>query len=358
MTISMFRLLTDAYFYNTKSPIMKKLCLLALVLFFLTGCQERKAEYIRQDTAEFRIAARQQEHPGKKLMETYCYACHSPTAAMMEGRIAPPMAAVKAHYLIGDPSREEFVQQVITFIEEPAAEKSKMRGAINRFGLMPYQEFPEGAVEQIAAYIFDYKIEVPVWFSEHWEEGLGKGQYRQQGRQMGKGMGRGMGKGMGMQPQTKAEKGMEIALETKKLLGQNLMQAIQKKGTIHALEFCNVEASPLTISMAEKYKASVQRVSDKNRNPQNLASAEEAELVDLFSHQVSAGKDPTPVMMPQNGKTRFYYPIVTNSMCLQCHGKNEDIEPQVREKILKLYPQDMAVGYSENQVRGIWKIEF
>jgi hypothetical protein len=110
--------------------------------------------------------------------------------------------------------------------------------------------------------------------------------------------------------------------------------------------------------MAEKYNATVQRVSDKYRNPQNKATPEEEELIDLFSHQVSAGKDPQPVMMPQNGTTRFYYPIVTNSMCLQCHGKPGDIAPQVREKILKLYPQDKAVGYSENEVRGIWKIEF
>ncbi len=96
---------------------MKKIFLPALALFFLTGCQEKKADYIKQDKAEFRIAARQQEHPGKKLMETYCYTCHSPSAPMMEGRIGPPMAAVKAHYLMGDPTREEFIQQVVSFVD-------------------------------------------------------------------------------------------------------------------------------------------------------------------------------------------------------------------------------------------------
>ncbi len=84
------------------------------------------------------------------------------------------------------------------------------------------------------------------------------------------------------------------------------MQANQSTGTVHALEFCNVEAMPLTNSMDLKYNAVVERVSDRNRNLKNLASAEESALIDLFSHQVSAGKDLQPVMMPNNGKTRFY----------------------------------------------------
>lgn len=45
-------------------------------------------------------------------------------------------------------------------------------------------------------------------------------------------------------------------------------------------------------------------------------------------------------------------------MCLQCHGTPENINPEVRVKTLKLYPKDLAVGYSENQVRGIWSITF
>ncbi len=334
---------------------MKNLILLTSILLFFGSCQERQPKYqlLMAAQAQDQIRA-EQEHPGKKLMETYCYTCHSPTAPRMEGRIGPPMAAVKAHYLTGDPSQEKFVQQIVSFVDEPSVKKSRMPAAVRRFGLMPYQQYPDGAVEKIAEYMYDHQIEEPDWFAEHWKAGPGKGMYRQQGRPMGQGMGR----GMGMQQQNAADKGLEIAQETKKLLGQNLMGAIQKEGTIHALEFCNVEAIPLTTSMAEKYNASVQRVSDKNRNPQNRATREEEELIDLFSHQVSAGKDPQPVLIPEKGKTRFYYPIVTNSMCLQCHGKPEDIDPQVRAKILKLYPQDRAMGYSENEVRGIWKIEF
>ena len=42
---------------------------------------------------------------------------------------------------------------------------------------------------------------------------------------------------------------------------------------------------------------------------------------------------------------------------MQCHGKKDtDIHSSVYENILKIYPEDKAVGYSENQIRGIWTV--
>jgi len=65
-----------------------------------------------------------------------------------------------------------------------------------------------------------------------------------------------------------------------------------------------------------------------------------------------------PVVLEKGNKIQFYYPIETNTMCLQCHGKPEQINPEVRAKTLQLYPKDLAIGYSENEVRGIWSITF
>ena len=46
-------------------------------------------------------------------------------------------------------------------------------------------------------------------------------------------------------------------------------------------------------------------------------------------------------------------------MCLQCHGKpNSDIQNPVLLKLNNLYPQDKAIGYQINEVRGIWNITF
>jgi len=43
---------------------------------------------------------------------------------------------------------------------------------------------------------------------------------------------------------------------------------------------------------------------------------------------------------------------------LQCHGKIESIDPKVLDKIKWLYPGDLATGYNENEVRGVWSILF
>lgn len=55
----------------------------------------------------------------------------------------------------------------------------------------------------------------------------------------------------------------------------------------------------------------------------------------------------------------YYKPILTAMpACLQCHGNEEQIEPETWKKIQALYPEDKATGYGLNELRGMWKIEF
>jgi len=52
-----------------------------------------------------------------------------------------------------------------------------------------------------------------------------------------------------------------------------------------------------------------------------------------------------------------YYPILTQELCLQCHGTNTQIQEATATRLNNLYPKDLAKGYAENQVRGIWVVE-
>ena len=154
------------------------------------------------------------------------------------------------------------------------------------------------------------------------------------------------------------ETGLRFANSTQAVLGKNLMKAINEKGAEDALAFCNEKAYPLTDSMAQVLKVSIKRVSDKPRNKNNLANGNEAAHIKAFKETLSKGERPKPVVMEINGKMVGHYAIITNKMCLQCHGTiNKEILPQTYSRINTLYPGDKATGYAENQVRGLWVIE-
>ncbi len=310
------------------------------------------------------------EHPGKALIEQYCYACHSPSAPHDE-RLGPPMIAIKKHYISEDSSKESFTNDMISWLEDPSEERSKMPGAVRRFGVMPKQKFPEDVIRKIADYMFEYEIEQPDWFEDHFREmqgqGHGKGQGMKHGR--GQGMGHGQGQGFGKgkdetNQKNKADKdpgtiGLRIARTTKAELGKNLMQAINRKGTAQALEFCNTRAYPITDSMATVHNALIKRVSDKPRNPLNNATAAEVSYIEEYKVQLANGEEPQPMILTKGEVSTFYYPIVTNTLCMQCHGEaGTDILPETLSAIEELYPEDKATGYSENMVRGMWRIQF
>ena len=146
----------------------------------------------------------------------------------------------------------------------------------------------------------------------------------------------------------------DYASETKRLLMKNVGQKIAIGGAEMALDFCNIEAMPLTKSMSDKYGLKISRVSDKMRNPKNIANAEELKLIEQYKKQLLAGE----LLKPVRTENHYYEPLVTNLMCLQCHGEpGKNIQPKVAAKIAKLYPNDLAMGYKENEVRGLISIK-
>ena len=155
------------------------------------------------------------------------------------------------------------------------------------------------------------------------------------------------------------ELGMTYAQGTQKVLGKNLLGTIQNKGVAAAVTFCNERAYPLTDSMATQYKAKIKRVSDKPRNPKNMANTVELAYINVFKEKVAKGDSIEPMIKEEEGKWNFYYPIITNNLCLNCHGMPEKaIAPDVMAQLYQLYPQDKATGYDVDEVRGLWSIVF
>lgn len=327
---------------------MKHLLSLVLLLGLLSCKQSEKPDKTISKVVMATEGSQETSHKGKELMEAKCYTCHGPDANE-DARIAPPMAAIKARYMMRNPSKEEFGKAIWTFVEKPTMEKGKMKGALKRFGVMPYQPFSEADIKLISDFMYEYRIEEPEWFKEHWEKGHGKGNYEQQGKVFHS----------KPDPSLKSleETGLEIARSTQKVLGKNLMGKMQNEGPLGALQFCNENAYPLTDSMATVHKAKIKRVSDKARNPINQANQEELKHIAYFKEKVEAQEDYGPILIENSDLSKFYYPIVTNDMCLKCHGKaGEDINPEVVSILKERYPTDAATGYKTNEVRGIWSI--
>lgn len=332
--------------------MIKVSLILAIIVSFFSCKNFEKTEYIAIEKSRDNLG-----HPGKKLMETNCVICHSPSASH-DDRIGPPMVAVKKHYINEDTTKEEFIQSLQAWIKNPTVENAKMHGAVKRFGVMPKAAYPEETIALIGDYIFDNDIEQPEWFEDHFKKGNGKQ----------KGKGQGNGNGMQIHKQKAevnyenlpyAERGLKYAMTTKAVLGENLMQAIKKDGTLEALSFCNEQAFPLTDSMSARHNANIKRVTDKPRNPNNQANMQELQYIETFKQAIANQEEPSPIVKEMDNKVQVFYPITTNTMCLQCHGKpNITMEASTLKKVNFLYPKDAAIGYDINQVRGIWSIAF
>lgn len=152
--------------------------------------------------------------------------------------------------------------------------------------------------------------------------------------------------------------GQKIASDAQKVLGKNLTNAIDRGGSEYAVDFCNTHAIRLTDSVSSSLSIALKRVSDRFRNPANAANSDEEAIIRQMREQLVNGDIPEGTLRKTNEKVIGYYPIITNAMCLQCHGSaTADIQSITLKKLQELYPEDKATGYTTNEIRGLWVVE-
>lgn len=155
--------------------------------------------------------------------------------------------------------------------------------------------------------------------------------------------------------------GDSLAMASQKALIGVLTKTITKSGTTQAIEFCNANALKMVDSLSQRYNCTIQRVSDKYRNPadQPLSKLDKAILGEYKTNHLAGKKLISSVNRSKN-QTYYYKPItIAMPTCLKCHGdKSTDIEAATLQKIQELYPNDQAFGYKQGDFRGVWKITF
>lgn len=156
------------------------------------------------------------------------------------------------------------------------------------------------------------------------------------------------------------QKGQEISMAAFNTLSSNLKQAMGEGGIEYALEFCNVEAMPLTDSLSANYRVELRRASHKPRNPANRADSLEMKTIDQYLRQIKENGELKPVVYVRDKIISYHAPIrINNQLCLNCHGnRGTDVAESDFETIQELYPEDEATGFEMGQLRGIWSIDF
>ena len=156
------------------------------------------------------------------------------------------------------------------------------------------------------------------------------------------------------------EKGAEISGLTYQKLSGTLVEKMQAGGIPEALAYCNAAAQDMTGEMAAMHGVSIKRTALKTRNQQNTPNQEELRILRGFQDLVDKGEDPGAIVeIDRDGNPHYYAPIRLEKRCLSCHGRlGVEVSPAVDSLIRSYYPKDMAVGFEENDLRGIWSIAF
>jgi len=140
---------------------------------------------------------------------------------------------------------------------------------------------------------------------------------------------------------------------------RELMQVeVRARGPAGALQQC----SQIALGLAKQHEKEgwrVRRVSVKYRNPADAPDAYEAGALDEFAALKAKGELQVDTehaeVVTEEGRQHLRYmkPIVMGSpVCLSCHGGPEEIHPDVKAELQRLYPDDKATGYRVADLRG------
>ena len=152
-----------------------------------------------------------------------------------------------------------------------------------------------------------------------------------------------------------------IADKLMQSLGSKLKGALQAGGPAHALEVCKQLAEPSTEMVSSEFEGiKISRVSLKPRNQANAPDELDKELLTKWQKQIDAGAAvPKSELHYRDDSTAvFYRPIMTQDVCMNCHGEPAAFPEQLTARLNELYPDDQATGYKTGQLRGAFRVAF
>lgn len=143
----------------------------------------------------------------------------------------------------------------------------------------------------------------------------------------------------------------ELAVELKGRLEQELAAG----GPVVAARVCSEVAQSLAAARAGEGLA-IRRVSERPRNPADRPDAWESAQLARWTAQQTAGENLTEVAQRVEidgaAYLRYLQPLRIAAPCLACHGDPATFSPELRALLAERYPEDPAVGYRLDELRG------
>jgi len=157
-------------------------------------------------------------------------------------------------------------------------------------------------------------------------------------------------------PSTAKEEGISAIKALGGTLKSELKERLKKDPSgVTAVSFCADSAVKITKEVNGRLPANVtvRRTALKIRNRDNAPDETDKKVMDELAKGIAAKQiSPSSIKVVEtNGVTRVYKPLITQKVCLKCHGS--EISPEISQIIKKHYPEDQATGFKEGDLRGV-----
>ncbi len=153
--------------------------------------------------------------------------------------------------------------------------------------------------------------------------------------------------------------GQTLMQEFSSQLESELFAAMGSGGPVNALIVYSDRIHAIEAGLQQKSGWTITRTSHLLRNPENapdeFAAAALAEFLVRQENDEPIGNFVKSGILEENGQQvfRMVQAIATDEICLTCHGA-ENVRPPTARKLVQLYPQDMARGFSRGNMLGVY----
>lgn len=136
-------------------------------------------------------------------------------------------------------------------------------------------------------------------------------------------------------------------------LSKELSTSMKRTGPLGSISNCKLISPAKEKDYLDTHSIRIRRVSEKYRNPDHKPDEWESIVLQKWAKELKEGKEISVSFTKTSEGFRVMRPIkINNSLCLQCHGKSNDMDPELISQLKELYPEDRALEYEMNQLRG------